>query len=125
MVAVDTSSMVAYLGGDRGTDVDRVQAALFADRLVLPPPVFAELVSAPGLSAAVIDDLRALRTHPIAPGYWERVGRLRAAVLGKGRRARLGDALIAQYCMDYDLPLITRDKDFKHFAAAGGLTLVE
>jgi len=31
----------------------------------------------------------------------------------------LADTLIAQICIDHDVPLITRDKDFRHFAKHG------
>lgn len=124
MVAADTSSMVAFLQGDLGADVERVREALAADQLVLPPPVFTELVSDPGIESSVVDQLRAIRKRPLGPGYWERAGRLRAAVLRRKRRARLGDALIAQYCLDYDLPLITRDRDFGQFAAVSKLEIV-
>jgi predicted nucleic acid-binding protein len=49
---------------------------------------------------------------------------LRAKVLAKRRKARLGDALIAQSCVDYQTPLITRDRNFRAFADAAGLDLV-
>jgi predicted nucleic acid-binding protein len=52
-------------------------------------------------------------------GYWERAGTLRAKVLAKRREARLGDALIAQSCIDHGIVLITRDRDFRVFAEAG------
>jgi predicted nucleic acid-binding protein len=40
-------------------------------------------------------------------------------VLAKRHKARLGDALIAQSCIDHGIPLLTRDRDFRNFAAAG------
>jgi hypothetical protein len=49
---------------------------------------------------------------------------LRAKVLSKRRKARLGDALIAQTCVDRGIPLLTRDKDFRAFAEAARLNLV-
>ncbi len=63
------------------------------------------------------------RLAGIHPGYWQRAGLLRAHVIALGRRARLGHALIAQSCLDHDLPLLTRDRNFLAFAAAGGLKL--
>ena len=39
-------------------------------------------------------------------------------------KARLGDALIAQSCIDQSIPLITRDRDFRAFATAAKLNLV-
>jgi predicted nucleic acid-binding protein len=38
-------------------------------------------------------------------------------------RARLPDALIAQSCIDHDVALITRDRDFRYFAKYCGLRL--
>lgn len=124
MVAVDTSSMVAFLEGDDGVDVEHVRAALVADQLVLPPPVFTELLSDPSIEGEVVEQLSALPRRPLGPGYWARAGRLRAAVLLRKRRARLGDALIAQFCLDNDLPLITRDRDFRQFAAVSDLAVI-
>jgi len=37
---------------------------------------------------------------------------------------RLGDALIAQSCIDQGIPLITRDRDFHAFTEAAKLNLV-
>jgi predicted nucleic acid-binding protein len=45
-------------------------------------------------------------------------------VLATRRKARLGDALIAQSCIDQSIPLITRDRDFRAFAVAAKLNLV-
>jgi len=50
-------------------------------------------------------------------------GELRSKILAKGRRARLGDALIAQSCVDHGVPLLTRDRDFRAFAETAGLNL--
>jgi hypothetical protein len=49
---------------------------------------------------------------------------LRAKVLAGRRKARLGDALIAQSCVDHAIPLLTRDRDFRTFAGAAGLNLI-
>ncbi len=59
----------------------------------------------------------------VKPGYWERAGALRAKVLAQRRKARLGDALIAQTCIDRGIPLLTRDRDFRAFTAAAGLDI--
>ena len=55
--------------------------------------------------------------------YWRRAGLLRARVLSAKRRARLADTLIAQSCLDHDVPLLTRDEDYRNFARVGGLRL--
>lgn len=44
-------------------------------------------------------------------------------MLGRRRRARLADALVAQSCIYHGVRLVTRDADFRHFARLGGLHL--
>ncbi len=124
MIAADTSSLVAFLQGDPGDDVEMIQSALDEHQLVLPPVVLTELLSDPGLPAAVRSLLTALPQLQLEPGYWERAGLLRAKVIKQRRRARTADALIAQSCLDQSVPLVTRDRDFRHFAKAAGLPLM-
>ena len=123
MIAADTSSFVAYLGGDNGADVETMDAALKDSHLVLPCVALTELLSDPKLPASlakIIQDVP--RLDPLG-GFWERAGALRAKVLRRGRRARLADTLIAQLCIDHNVSLITRDADFRHFVQSGGLAL--
>ena len=86
--------------------------------------VLTEILSDPKLPAGVASSLLDLPLVEISAGYWQRAGALRAKVLAKRKTARLGDALIAQSCIDAGLPLVTRDRDFLAFAAAAGLDLV-
>jgi predicted nucleic acid-binding protein len=88
------------------------------------PVVLTELLSDPKLPSAVAETLAEVPLVEIEPGYWQRAGALRARVLAKSRRARLGDALIAQSCIDRGIPLLTRDQDFRAFAETPGLDLV-
>ena len=124
MIATDTSSLVAYLEGARGGDADLVDRALADEQLVLPAPVLSELLSDPGLDSEVAADLLALPLLEPAEGFWARAGALRSMVLGRRRKARLGDALIAQLCLDHEVRLVTRDRDFRAFAEAAGLDLL-
>jgi predicted nucleic acid-binding protein len=124
VIAADTSSLIAFLEGAAGEDVDVVQSALDHQQLVLPPVVLTELLSDPGLPSAVRSLLTALPQLQLEPGYWERAGLLRAGVLKRRRKARLADALIAQSCIDQSVPLVTRDKDFRKFAGTAGLALL-
>jgi predicted nucleic acid-binding protein len=39
-------------------------------------------------------------------------------------KAKLADTLIAQLCIDHEVPLITRDRDFSHFQKFCGLKLL-
>ena len=82
-----------------------------------------EVLSDPKLPSGVAQTLAELPLIEIESGYWQRAGALRAKVLVKRRKARLGDALIAQSCIDRGIPLLTRDRDFHAFAAAAGLDL--
>jgi predicted nucleic acid-binding protein len=82
------------------------------------------VLSAPKLPSSVAATLSEIPLIEVTDGYWERAGMLRAKVLEKRRKARLGDALIAQSCLDRGIALITRDRDFRAFADAAGLDLV-
>ena len=124
MIAADTSSLVAFLEGADGGDVELIQSALDHQQLVLPPVVLTELLSDPGLPSPVRSLLTALPQLQLEPGYWERAGLLRAGALKQRRKARIADALIAQSCIDQSVPLVTRDKDFRHFAGKAGLALL-
>jgi len=86
--------------------------------------VLTELLSDPKLPAEVSETLSELPMLEVEPRYWQRVGALRAKVLAKRRKARLGDALIAQSCIDSGYGLLTRDRDFRAFAETADLDLV-
>lgn len=90
----------------------------------MPPPVLTELCSAARLPGLFSADLVTITQLEIVPGFWQRAGELRARVLARGRKARLGDALIAQCCLDHKVPLLTRDRDFRAFAEAANLDLL-
>ena len=123
MIAADTSSLVAYFNGRSGVDAERLASALAAGDLVLPPIVLTEILSDPVSSTAIEEQMRQLPTLEIDDGYRIREGQARRIVLRKGFKARVGDALIAQSCIDHDVALITRDRDFRHFVAHCGLKL--
>ena len=125
MIALDTSSLVAYLDGASGKDVRAVDLALEHEQAVLPPVVLCELLSAPRLPRRARTLFEQLPLLDILDGYWERAGLLRARVLAKGHTARVADALIAQTCLDHDVPLISRDRDFRHFSRLTTLHMLE
>jgi len=124
VIAADTSSMIAFLQGDPGDDTDVIQSALDHQQLALPPVVLTELLSDPAIPRPVRALLAGLPILNVEPGYWERAGILRASVLKQKKKARVADALIAQSCLDQSSPLVTRDRDFRHFAKAAGLPLL-
>ena len=124
MIAADTSTWIAFFQGAAGRDVELLDRALGDRQVLMPPPVLTELLSDPKLRSDVRATLSELPLLQIADGFWGRAGELRATVLRGRRKARLGDALIAQACVDNGVPLITRDRDFRAFADAAGLDLV-
>ena len=123
MIAVDTSTWIAFLEGSGGEDVRALDRALEDRQVLMVPVVLTELLSDPKLPSSVAKTLSEVPLIEIGSGYWHRAGVLRAKVLAKRRRARLGDALIAQSCIDRGITLLTRDRDFRAFADAAGLDL--
>jgi predicted nucleic acid-binding protein len=124
MIAADTSTWIAFLEGAPGQDAELLERALKDRQALMLPVVLTELLSGPLLSLEVGETLAEIPMIDLRAGYWQRAGRLRARVLSMGRKARLGDALIAQTCVDRGIPLLTRDKDFRAFASAARLNLV-
>ena len=124
MTAADTSSWIAFLEGSTGEDVRLLDRALEDRQVVMVPVVLTELLSDASLPSNVVKAISDLPLLEVTSGYWRRAGALRAKVLATRRKARLGDALIAQSCIDQSIPLITRDRDFRAFVTAAKLNLV-
>ena len=124
MIAVDTSTWIAFLQCDGGSDTELLDRALVDRQVLMAPAVLTEVLSNATLPFEVAETLCALPLLEVRPGYWQRAGALRARVLAQRRKARLGDALIAQSCIDHEMPLLTRDRDFQSFADAAELDLV-
>ncbi|HVA78209.1 MAG TPA: hypothetical protein VNF27_09950 [Candidatus Binataceae bacterium] len=78
MTALDTSSMIAFLSGERGANVNAVEAALALRQAVFPPVVVTELLSDPATHHELADLIRAVPMLEVFDGYW---------VLGTCRRA--------------------------------------
>jgi predicted nucleic acid-binding protein len=124
VIAIDTSSLIAYLSGEQGLDVETVGVAFEHRQAVLPPVVLSEILSDPQLRPDVRGLLSALPMLDLVDGYWERAGLLRAKTLARRRKAALADILIAQSCLDHDVELVTRDQDFRPLAGIAGLRLI-
>lgn len=123
MIAVDTSVLVDWLDQVASPEARRVSQFAQSGEGVIAPVTLTELLSDPRGGRALDAALIAFPTLPISDGYWQRAGELRAKIRKAGRKAALGDALIAQSCIDNDTPLLTRDTDFAAFAKFGGLKL--
>ena len=124
MTCADTSSVVAYIQGEQGSDVDLVDRALADCSLVLAPVSVTELLSDPVLIPALEKFILGIQRLEIKLGYWERAGKLRAKLMRRRYCPKIADTLIAQSCLDYQVPLITRDRDFSAFQELAGLRLL-
>jgi predicted nucleic acid-binding protein len=124
MIAADTSTWIAFFEIAPGQDTELLERAIKDRQTLMIPAVLTELLSDPLLGSADAQTLAAVPAIDLEPGYWYRAGLLRAKVLSKRRKARLGDALIAQTCLDRNIPLLTRDQDFRAFADASQLNLI-
>src|SRR5271165_5496178 len=113
MIAADTSTWIAFLEGSNGEDAQLLDQALGDRQVSMVPVVLTELLSDPKLPPGVAKTLSEVPMIELVPGYWQRAGILRAKAIAKRRKARLGDALIAQTCIDRGPSLLTRDRDFR------------
>ncbi len=123
MIAIDSSTMIAYIQGDPGPDVELLERCFANDQIVLPPPVITEVLCDNGLPASHRALITSLPLLELTDGFWVRAAETRASILSRKLHARLGDTLIAQCCIDHDVGLIARDGDFRHFAKYCGLKL--
>jgi predicted nucleic acid-binding protein len=124
VIAADTNTWIAFLEGHEAPDTQLLDQALRDRQVLMVPAVLTELLSDPEPSQDMRPLLTGVPLIEIQPGYWERAGILRAKVLAQGRKARLGDALIAQTCLDKGIAVITRDRDFQAFTEAARLRIV-
>ena len=123
MIAVDSSTLIAFIQGDAGDDVALLDHSISSSEMALPPAVITEVLCDPALPAQHATLIRALPILEISDGYWSRAAEIRALLLSRKLRARFADTLIAQSCLDHDVALIARDGDFRHFAKHCGLKL--
>lgn len=119
MIAADTSAWIDYSKGIDSEYAIHLQNALASGVLVMPTPVLFEVLSAPNLDRRVATEFMRLPRLEAMEGYWERAAKMRSLLLKKRLKARAMDCLIAQNCVDHKVPLICRDKDFRHFTRFG------
>lgn len=119
MIAADTNVWIDYSKGNENKSSLQLEAALERGNLVMPPLVLVEVLSGPKITALIEDFIKAIPRIDLVLGYWERTALMRRSILTKGLKARLGDCLIAQSCIDQDITLITSDSDFRHFLRFG------
>jgi predicted nucleic acid-binding protein len=119
LIAIDTSAFARYLAGLQDRFYFVLTDALRRGEAGLPPIVITELLSNPSLTPQQHDFIVRFPMMPLQDGIWQRAGLVRAELLRRGLKAHLADCLIAQSCIDNDAPLITYDRDFRHFKSAG------
>jgi predicted nucleic acid-binding protein len=123
MIASDTSSLVAYLRGLDGADVNLLDSIIASGQLVLPPVVVTEILSGAESAKALRAALPKIELLTILEGYWERAGDMRRLLKQNGLTAKTAGALVAQSCIDHGVSLVTRGTDFRHFKKYCGLAL--
>jgi len=121
MISPDTSTLISFFRGESGEDVNMLERSLQDRNTVLIPPVIAEILSDPNLPLKVQQQILTLTKVELKEGFWERAGFLRRKVLSKKLKCRLADAMIAQFCLDHNLTLISRDQDFMSIVQVAGL----
>jgi predicted nucleic acid-binding protein len=115
--------IASYQGDDTREDVQTLRLAMRFGLTALAPPVLAELLSDPGLPASDRELIAGVPLLRFNPGFWVRTGLMRAMLFKRGYKPKLTDTVIAQLCIDYEIPLLTRDRDFTPFAKHAGLAL--
>lgn len=119
MIAADTSAWIDYAKGVPSVGARHLEGGLSEGNLVMPLPVLFEVLSGPGITADASALITRLPRLEILEGYWERAAELRKFLLKKGLKARAMDSLIAQTCLDHNVPLIAVDQDYRHFVKRG------
>jgi len=123
MFCADSSSWIAYFSGASGGDIDLIDSYLHDRSLQMAPAVLAELLSDPTLPLEAEKALLRIPLMELMSGFWERAGKTRASLIRRKFKPKLADTLIAQICIDHNIPLHTRDTDFRPFAKYAGLQL--
>jgi len=125
MILVDTSVWIDYFRGSDGRLTTHLQALLEDDRVALAAPVKIEILS--GSSArdrvALQRVLQALPLLIPAQSTWERMEGWTEKAVAKGERFGVGDLLIAGLAADSDVPVWSRDEDFKRMQKLGFIRL--
>lgn len=124
MIAVDTSILIDYFQGKNNSQTKKLDVILENHSLILPPVVLVEILSDPLLPKKFTEKMLELPTLEPTENFWKRAGINRSKLIARKLKARLADTLIAQSCIDSNVPLLTNDADFRHFAKHCGLELI-
>lgn len=131
--AIDTNVIVALWDRDDALNSAAQSAldnALGQGPLIVPPPVFAELMACPGRSEAFLDsffnDTGITVDWDVGETVWRTAGRAFQAYVarrkrhrGSGPRRILADFLIGAYALEKGYRLLTLDDRLYHVAFPG------
>ncbi len=123
MIAIDTNIMIALVKGESGKDILALAYEMGRQPVALPPVVLAEFLSHADLGRDLQEKAALFDLLPVTDGYWQRAGLMRAGLIKKKLSPKLPDTLIAQSCIDHNVPLLTRDAGFRMFEKHAGLEL--
>ena len=124
MIAVDTSVLRRFLSGTIDSCTPHLAKAMAYGQAALPPIVLTEALSDRYVTIDDVDTTLSIPLLPLRNGYWLRAGNLRRNLISSDRAAPIADCLIAQACIDSNVPLLTYDGDFIRFTSFG-LKLIE
>jgi predicted nucleic acid-binding protein len=120
----DSSIWIDFFRGEKGDDIDFFELSLQEGRILMAPVVLSELLSSHRISEETEKFLLDLEFTEPKPGFWQKAGKLRRDLAKTGFHASLPDCLITQTCLEYRLPLLTRDQGIKKFGPKLGLTVL-
>lgn len=119
MIAVDTNVLRRYFRGVIDSHTAMVADAINSDDAFLPPIVLTEAMSTSDLRDHEFIKTCSLPLLTLFNGYWLRAGNLRRQLITDHRTAPIADCLIAQACIDADVPLVTDDGGFSRYIEFG------
>lgn len=125
MILIDTSAWVDFFR-NRGPLATAVDSALEHDEALLCGPVVAELrrgLVRPSDRTKVLRGLAGCQTLRQPEDLWETAGDLGYLLARKGVTVKTLDLLIAVYALGHDVPLLTRDQDFRLISDSGVVPL--
>jgi predicted nucleic acid-binding protein len=121
VILIDTSAWVDFFR-NRGPLAGAVDVALERDEALLCGPVVTELrrgLVQASERAKVMRSLGGCQTLPQPRDLWEDAGDLGYLLGRKGVTVKTLDLLIAVFALAHDVPLMTRDNDFKLIRDSG------
>src|SRR5262249_38165526 len=120
MILIDTSAWIDFFRNRRPL-ADVVDRALDDDEAALCGPIVTELRR--GLSssdrARILAHLAGCHMVSQPASLWEEAGDLGYLLGRRGLAVKTLDLLIAATALAHDLPVLTRDSDFKHIRDSG------